>query len=318
MTIQERKIYIGIDVSKALLDAFNSDTASYHQFDNSAQGIKKLMSEVKRYNKDQILFTLEATGGYEKLAAKTLVENGFPVAVINPRIIRDFARASGKLAKTDRIDAKIIAAYAETMKPDSRFVFNENQAEIHGLSTRRAQLVAIIIAEKNRLDKVSGKIKKSILRMIKYLEKELAEIDGQLKSSVMADETFAQKQALLMSVKGIGEKTATALIAYLPELGSLEEGQITALAGLAPFNCDSGKMRGKRMIWGGRSTVRTALYMATIAATRSNSIIKAFYLRLVNAGKPKMVALTACMRKLIIITNAMVRHNQPWQENYAR
>lgn len=318
MTIQERKIYIGIDVSKALLDAFNGDTASYHQFDNSTHGIKKLMFEVKKYNKDQILFTLESTGGYEKLTAKTLVENGFSVAVINPRIIRDFAKASGKLAKTDKIDAKIIAAYAEIMKPDSRFVFNENQAEIHELSTRRAQLVAMIIAEKNRLDKVSGKIKKSILRMIKYLEKELAEIEEQLKSSVIADETFAQKHALLMSVKGIGEKTATALIAYLPELGTLEERQITALAGLAPFNCDSGKMRGKRMIWGGRSAVRTALYMATIAATRSNNAIKTFYLRLINAGKPKMVALTACMRKLIIITNAMVRHNQPWQENYAR
>jgi transposase len=316
MTTQERKIHIGIDVSKALLDVFNTDTASYHQLDNSTPGIKKLMSELKKYNKNHILFTLEATGGYEKLAAKTLVENGFSVAVINPRIIRDFAKASGKLAKTDKIDAKIIAAYAETMKPDSRFVFNENQAEIHELSTRRAQLVAMIIAEKNRLDKVSSKIKKSILRTIKYLEKELAEIDKQLKSSVIADETFAQKQALLMSVKGIGEKTATALIAYLPELGSLEERQITALAGLAPFNCDSGKMRGKRMIWGGRRTVRTALYMATIAATRSNSVIKTFYNRLVSAGKPKMVALTACMRKLIIITNAMIRHNQPWQENY--
>lgn len=318
MTIQDRKIYIGIDVSKALLDIFNGDTASYHQFDNSTPGIKKLMSAVKKYKKDQILFTLESTGGYEKLTAKTLIKNGFSVAVINPRIIRDFAKASGKLAKTDKIDAKIIAAYAETMKPDSRFIFNENQAEIHELSTRRAQLVAMIIAEKNRLDKVSGKIKKSILRTIKYLEKELAEIDKQLKSSVMADETFTQKQALLMSVKGIGEKTATALIAYLPELGLLEERQITALAGLAPFNCDSGKMRGKRMIWGGRSTVRTALYMATIAATRSNSIIRTFYQRLVSAGKPKMVALTACMRKLIIITNAMVRNNQPWQENYAR
>ena len=318
MTIQDRKIHIGIDVSKALLDVFNGDTASHHQFDNSTQGIKKLMSWVKKYKKDQILFTLEATGGYEKLTAKMLAEKGFPVAVINPRIIRDFARASGKLAKTDKIDAKVIAAYAETMKPDTRFVFNENQAEIHELSTRRAQLVAMIVAEKNRLDKVTGKIKKSILRTIKYLEKELAEIDEQLKSSVRADETFAQKQALLMSVKGIGEKTATALIAYLPELGSLEERQITALAGLAPFNCDSGKMRGRRMIWGGRSMVRAALYMATMAATRSNKIIKTFYHRLLNAGKPKMIALTACMRKLIIITNAMVRNNQTWQENYAR
>jgi len=318
MTTQERKIYIGIDVSKASLDIYNTDNVSYYQVDNSVSGIKKLMSTFKKNSNDQILITLEATGGYEKLTAKTLVEHGFSVAVINPRIIRDFAKASGKLAKTDKIDAKIIAAYAEIMKPESRFVFNENHEKITELSTRRTQLVAMIVAEKNRLDKVNGEIKKSILRIIKMLEKELAEIDSKLNASIMADETFAQKHALLKSVKGIGKKTAAALIAYLPELGTLEERQIAALAGLAPFNCDSGKMRGRRMIWGGRSSVRTSLYMATIAATRFNKAIKTFYQRLVNAGKPKMVALTACMRKLIIIINAMVKSNQPWQENYAR
>ena len=318
MTTQTNKIYIGIDVSKALLDIFNTADSNYHQYENSMVGIKKLIVSLKKHNKDQILITLEATGGYEALAARTLVDKGFSVAVINPRIIRSFAKACGKLAKTDKIDAKIIATYSEMMQPESRLVSNESQEKISELSTRRSQLIAMIVAEKNRLDKVSGEIKKSILRIIKLLEKELDGIDEQLKKSVQADESFAQKHALLKSVKGIGEKTATALIAYLPELGTLEERKITALAGLAPYNCDSGNMKGKRMIWGGRSCVRTALYMATMAAIRSNVVIKTFYHRLINAGKPKMVALTACMRKLIIIMNAMVRNNQPWVQNYAR
>ena len=318
MTIQEHKIYIGIDVSKAVLDVFNSNDSSYHQYDNSAAGVKHLVSDIKKLKMAQLLITLEATGGYEKTTARTLVEKGFHVAVINPRIIRAFAKACGKLAKTDKIDAKIIADYAEKMQPESRLAYNESQVNISELSTRRSQIIAMIVAEKNRLDKVSPAIKKSILRIIKLLERELVEIDGQLKKSVQADESFAQKYTLLTSVKGIGPKTATALIAYLPELGTLEDRKITALVGLAPFNCDSGKMRGKRMIWGGRSSVRTSLYMATMTAARSNNAIKAFYQRLVSAGKPKMVALTACMRKLIIIMNAMVRNNQPWQQNYAR
>jgi transposase len=318
MTTQENKIYIGIDVSKALLDIFISLDSTCHAYENSISGLKKLMIKLKKHSKEQIHITMEATGGYEKLASHTLVENGFIVTVINPRIVRDFAKASGKLAKTDKIDAKIIATYTEKMQPESRIVINKNHDKIAELSQRRAQLIAMIVAEKNRLDKVSGEVKKSILRMIKWLEKELAEIDSQLKDTIQSDESFANKHALLRTVKGIGEKSATALIAYLPELGSLEERQITALAGLAPFNCDSGKMRGQRMIWGGRSSVRTSLYMATMAAVRSNKAIKTFYNRLVNAGKPKMVALTACMRKLIIIMNAMIRKNQPWHQDYAR
>jgi transposase len=268
MTTQTSKIHIGIDISKASLDVYNTDGASYHQYANSVMGIKKLMTSLRKFAKDRMLITLESTGGYEKLVARTLAANGFPVAVMNPRIIRDFAKASGKLAKTDKIDAKVIANYAQKMEPESRFSFDENHDRINELSTRRSQLIAMIVAEKSRLDKVSGEIKKSILRIIKLLEKELEGIDSQLKKSVMADKTFTQKHALLKSVKGIGEKTATALIAYLPELGQLEERKIAALAGLAPFNCNSGKMKGKRMIWGGRSSVRTSLYMATMAAVR--------------------------------------------------
>lgn len=317
MTTQECKIYIGIDVSKATLDIYNSSNGSFLQYDNSAAGLKKLTLDFKKIKKADMLITLEATGGYEKLAAKALVEKGFHVSVINPRIIRAFAKACGKLAKTDKIDAKIIADYAEKMQPESRLVYNENQENISELSVRRSQIIAMIVAEKNRLDKVSPAIRKSILRIIKLLEKELAEIDNQLKKSVQIDESFAQKHTLLTSMKGVGPKTATALIAYLPELGMLEDKKIAALAGLAPFNCDSGKMRGKRMIWGGRSSVRTSLYMATMAAVRSNKAIKDFFQRLVSAGKPRMVALTACMRKLIIIMNAMLRNNQPWRPNYA-
>jgi transposase len=318
MTTQEHKIYIGIDVSKAVLDIFISADSSYHQYENSIPGIKKLMAKLKKYPIEQMLVAMEATGGYEKLTGRTLVKNNFIVTIANPRNIRAFAKASGRLAKTDKIDAKIIATYSEKMQPKSRLVMNENHDKIAELSVRRTQLIAIIVAEKNRLDKVSSDIKKSILRTIKWLGKELAGIDEQLKNSIQSDENFNQKYNLLKTVKGIGEKSATALIAYLPELGSLEERKITALAGLAPYNCDSGKMRGKRMIWGGRSSVRTSLYMATMTAVRSNKAIKTFYNRLLQAGKPKMVALTACMRKLIIIMNAMIRNNQPWQENYAR
>lgn len=317
MTIQERKIYIGIDVSKAYLDIFNSMDSSYHQYANSEAGIKKLISILKKITNAELLIAVEATGGYEKLAAITMVRQGLDVTVINPRLIRNFAKACGELAKTDKIDSKILAKYAEKMEPKSRLVYNENQESMAELSTRRSQIIAMIVAEKNRLDKVRPTIRKSIMRIIKLLEKELAQIDAELNKTVQADESFADKHALLTSVKGIGPKTATALIAFLPELGTLEDKKITALAGLAPFNCDSGKMRGIRMIYGGRSSVRTALYMATIAATRSNDAIKAFYQRLIGAGKPKMVALTACMRKLVIIMNAMVRKGEPWQSNYA-
>jgi transposase len=317
MTTQEHKIYIGIDVSKAILDIFISADTSYHQYENSISGIKKLMAKLKKYPNEHMLIAMEATGGYEKLTGRTLVKNNLIVTIVNPRKIRDFAKASGKLAKTDKIDARIIATYAEKMQPESRLAMYEKHDKIAELSVRRSQLVAMIVAEKNRLDKVSGEIRKSILRIIKLLEKELSEIDGELKNTIQSDENFNQKYNLLKTVKGIGEKSATALIAYLPELGTLEDRKITALAGLAPYNCDSGKMRGKRMIWGGRSSVRTSLYMATMTAVRSNKAIKTFYNRLLQAGKPKMVALTACMRKLIIIMNAMIRNNQPWQENYA-
>lgn len=235
MTIQERKIYIGIDVSKALLDIFNSNDSSYHQYENSASGIKTLIADLKKIKNSQLLIALEATGGYEKLAARALVEKGFQVTVINPRIVRAFAKACGKLAKTDKIDSKILAEYTEKMQPESRLINNENQNNISELSTRRAQIIAMIIAEKNRLDKVSPIIGKSILRIIKLLEKELTEIDSQLKKTVQADESFTRKHALLTSVKGVGPKTATALIAYLPELGELEERKIAALAGLAPL-----------------------------------------------------------------------------------
>jgi transposase len=204
------------------------------------------------------------------------------------------------------------------MQPKENVVLDEKHDEIADLVARRDQLVSIIIAEKNRLEKAPREIRRSIKRVIDLLKAELKQIEKQLKKAVSDHETFAAKHALLTSVKGIGDITATALIAYLPELGELKEKQIAALAGLAPFNCDSGKMKGRRMIWGGRQAVRTALYMATMSAIRSNPAIKKFYQRLVNAGKAKMVALTASMRKLIIIANAMIREKQPWVENYAR
>lgn len=311
MTSSNSKFYFGVDVSKALLDIFVLPSNQSFQFQNNASGIKKFISKLKSFSAPFIV--MEATGGYEKPLAAALNLAQLNIAIINPRPIRDFAKAVGKLAKTDKIDAYIIALFGQKLQPRPTLAHNENQQNLNEQSTRRRQLIDMITMEKNRLDKAGCTTKKSVERIIKVLEKELQDINDQLEKSIQSDPQTAQKTGLLKTIKGVGSVVSTHLVAQLPELGELTAKQITALVGIAPFNRDSGTLRGKRTIWGGRAPVRCALFMAALVAIRHNPQIKTFYERLCAKGKAKKVAIVACMHKLLIIMNAMIKHNQPWQ-----
>jgi transposase len=315
MTILNQKCYVGMDVSKTILDVYILPDKKYMQFKNDTKGIQKLIGKLKFFS--HAFVVMEATGGYEKLAAQSLQKADLSVSVVNPRLLRDFAKALGKLAKTDRIDAEVIALFGEKMQPQANGIYNENQQKLADLHARRRQIIEMITMEKNRLDKASGDLKKSIQRIIKALEKELTAINDALEKSIQKDDGYAQKNRLLKSIKGVGPVVAAGIIAELPEIGNLRAKQISALAGLAPYNRDSGTLRGKRTIWGGRASVRATLYMATLVATRYNPQIKNFYERLCNAGKKKKVALTACMHKLLIIMNAMIKKGELWRETTA-
>lgn len=311
MMNQNEKCYIGVDVSKAILDIYVLPHKKYMQFKNDAREIQKLAEKLKIFS--QATIVMEATGGYEKPLAQSLKNAGFSVSVVNPRPIRDFAKALGKLAKTDRIDAEVIALFAEKMQPQANVVYNENQQKLADLNARRRQIIDMITMEKNRLDKASPELKKSIQRIIKALEKELQAINEALEKFIQNDADYAQKNTLLKSIKGVGAIVAAGIIADLPELGKVSSKQISALAGLAPYNRDSGTLRGKRTIWGGRASVRCTLYMAALVAMRHNPQIKSFYERLCNAGKLKKVAITACMHKLLMIMNAMIKNGESWR-----
>lgn len=311
MTSQSYKSYIGIDVSKHTLDIFISSSKENSQFQNNLAGIRKLIKKMSALPAP--LVVIEATGGYEKSLAHALADNTIPLAVVNPRQIRDFAKALGKLAKTDRIDAQVIATFAQKMQPRETILYNEDQQQLAELHARRRQLIDMIGMEKNRLDKAGSTAKKSIKHIIGLLEKELNKIDSALAKNIQSNEQYAKKSALLTTIKGVGAVVAAGILADLPELGTLDRKKISALAGLAPFNRDSGTLRGKRMIGGGRATVRRTLYMAALVAVRHNDVLKTFYVRLCNAGKKKKVALVACMHKLLMIMNAMIKNNQPWR-----
>lgn len=311
MTSQVPKYYVGIDVSKDMLDLFILPQQKRMQFKNQTIDIKKLVKKLSGFPGAHII--LEATGGYEKPVAHALTQAFMPVSIVNPRRIRDFAKALGQLAKTDQIDARIIALFGEKIQPQAKVVYHENQQQLAENNARRRQLIDMITMEKNRLAKVSDPLKKSIKRVLDTLEKELQSITQAQEQAIQQDAAGAQKSALLQSVKGVGTIIAAALIADLPELGRLSHKEITALAGLAPYNRDSGTLKGKRTIWGGRASVRCSLYMAALVAIRHNAPITAFYQRLCQAGKAKKAAIVACMRKLLIVMNAMIRNNQPWQ-----
>lgn len=258
------------------------------------------------------LVVLEATGGLETFLVGELAGAQLPVVVVNPRQVRDFAKAVGKLAKTDALDAQVLAHFGEATKPDLRPLPDDSTRELQALLARRSQVVEMVTAEKNRCRTATQRLQPQIQEHIRYMEKQLKELEQGLSELLSSSPVWRTKEKLLGSVPGVGPVLTVTLLAGLPELGLLNRREIAALVGVAPFNRDSGTLRGKRTVWGGRSSVRATLYMATLAATRYNSVMRAFYQRLLEAGKPKKVALTACMRKLLTILNAMLKHNRSW------
>lgn len=300
----------GIDVSKATLDVALSSGAEVAQMTNDAEGIDGLVKKLKSAAVD--LAVMEATGGYETAVATALVGAGFRVAVVNPRQVRDFAKASGRLAKNDRIDAQVIVAFGLAIEPEIVRLPEDDARELEALLVRRRQLVAMRVQEVNRLGLMQGAMRKNIKAHVEWLEQQIDRLDIDLTAGLRSSPAWRAKDELLRSFKGIGPISSSTLIIELPELGQLDRRAIAALVGLAPFNRDSGVMRGRRSIYGGRSRVRTILYMAATTAIRSNPVIRDFYQRLKARGKPHKVAIVACMRKMLTILNAMVRQSTPW------
>jgi len=256
---------------------------------------------------------LEATGGREVALAAALATAGLAVAVVNPRQVRNFARAIGQLAKADALDAAVLARFAEVVRPTPRPLPDAQTRELSAVLTRRRQLIAMLTAERQRLGTARPAMRTRIQTHIAWLEQEVADLDGALRDAIRASAIWREQENLLRGVPGIGPTTALTLLAEVPELGRLGRKAIAALVGVAPLNCESGTLRGRRVVWGGRARVRTALYMAALVATRHNPVIRAFYERLCAVGKPKKLALTACMHKLLLILNAMLRDRTPWR-----
>ena len=303
--------WVGIDVCQKYLDVYVRPMANLFQVTNDDSGIQKLISLLRDIQPE--LIVIEATGGMERNAAVTLTHVGFSVAVINPRQGRDFAKATGQLAKTDAIDARILAHFAEAIRPQVREMSDESARQLKDLVQRRRQISEMITAEKNRRRGKTGLVQSDINQHLDWLEKKLQEIEAQIQQAIALNRDWQEKVELLKTVPGVGQVVATTLVASLPELGELAHKPLSYLVGVAPLNRDSGKCRGKRRIWGGRANVRRVLYMATLVAVRFNPVIKDFYQRLLDKGKLKKVALTASMHKLLILLNAMVKKGQQWQ-----
>lgn len=303
--------FVGIDVSKASLDVAVRPTGEAWSTTSDEAGISALIKRLQALA--PTLIVMEATGGLEVALVSALAAAGLPVVVVNPRQVRDFAKATGRLAKTDAIDADVLARFAEAVRPEVRPIKDPQTQALAALITRRRQLVDMLAAEKNRLHGAPVRIRKDLQRHIVWLEKRLKEVDNDLDKTIKASCVWRAKETLLLSAPGVGPVLTNTLIALLPELGQLSRRQIAALAGVAPFNHDSGKLRGRRRVWGGRSELRCVLYMSTLTATRCNPVIRAFYQRLIQAGKAPKVALTACMRKLLIILNTMLKNRTTWQ-----
>ena len=304
------KTYIGIDVSQLNLDIAVRPGGEQWRTGNDPESISSL---VKRFQQlEPALIVVEATGGLENLLVAELSLAHLPVAVVNPRQARDFAKATGRLAKTDQLDADNLAHFAEAVHPEPRQLPDEQTQELAALVTRRRQIVAMLSAERNRLRTAPRVTAERIAQHIAWLEGELADLDVALNNQIKQSQPWQAKAEVLSSTPGVGPVTTCTLLAELPELGHLNRKQIAALAGVAPLNNDSGQQRGRRTIWGGRAAVRSSLYMATLTAVRHNPVIRTFYERLLQAGKPKKVALTAAMRKLLTILNAMVKNNSLW------
>jgi transposase len=306
-----QSIFVGIDVSKERLDVAVRPTAEQWSVGNDVEGIAALVEKLKLLA--PALVVLEATGGYQAPVVAALGVALVPVAVINPRQARDFAKASGKLAKTDRIDALVLAHFGEAMRPEPRPLPEEGAIELDAKLTRRRQILEMITAEGHRLAACTAEdVRKGIKAHINWLRHQLSDVNKDLDRTVRSSPLWREKDSLLRSVPGVGRILSTTLLTELPELGRLNRREIAALVGVAPLNRDSGKLKGKRAVWGGRASVRATLYMATLTASRFNPVIRAFYARLVAAGKPKKVALVAAARKLLTILNAMIRSSSAW------
>jgi transposase len=303
-------IFVGIDVSKMQLDVAIRPGGRC-SVSNDEAGIAQWLDQMKAVH--PTLIVLEATGGYEMPVTGALAAAALPVVVVNPRHVRDFAKATGTLAKTDALDAQTLAHFAEVIQPAPRPLPDAQTHALAALVARRRQLVDMLTAEKNRLRQASTQIRSSLHAHITWLERAIQEADTDVAETIRHSPLWREKDELLRSAPGVGPVFSTTMLATVPELGTLTHKQISALVGVAPFSRDSGLLRGKRMIWGGRAQARAVLYMGTIVATRFNPVIRAFYQRLCAAGKPKKVALTACMRKLLIILNAMVKSGTPWR-----
>lgn len=311
---EHSELYVGIDVSQETLDVAFSDGRSL-RVANAAAGFDSLRDALERTPARLVL--MEATGGLERALAAELSAAGIAVRIMNARQVRHFARATGLLAKTDRLDAQALMRFAQLLKPDPRPVASEAVQALQALVARRRQMLEMLTMERHRLRLAHPNVQKSIRGSIRYLEKRLQDIDTDIDGTLRRTGAWNEQLQLLESVPGIARVTSVSLLAQLPELGSLNRQQIAALVGVAPFACDSGRQVGQRRIYGGRAAVRTALYMATLVGTRHNPVLRAFYTRLRAAGKPAKVAIVACMRKLIVIVNTMLKHHQPWSPRLA-
>jgi transposase len=312
------KTYAGVDVSKNQLDVCvrhgeagrNRSGATFAVTHDDA-GIDALVSRL--VEERPVLVIVEATGGFERAVVGASAAAGLAVAVVNPRQVREFARATGRLAKTDALDAEVLAHFAQAIQPAPRPLPDEEIRTLQGILARRRQLVGMLTAENNRLHSATKPVAKRIAAHVRWLEKELSRTDGDLDGAIKRSPTLRENEALLRSVPGVGPVLARTLLAEVPELGTLTRRRLAALVGVAPLNRDSGTFRGRRGVWGGRADVRAALYMGALVATRRNPMVRQFYERLLAAGKPKKVALVACMRKLLSILNAVLRHRTPWR-----
>ena len=302
--------FVGIDVSKAQLDVAVRPTGKRWTLPYDQTGIEGLIPQI--VDLEPALVLLEATGGLELPLVAALAAAALPVVVVNPRQVRDFAKATGTLAKTDTLDAGVLAHFADAVRPEVRPLKDAETQVLNSLTARRRQVMTMLVSEKNRLGTAIGAVSPRIEAHIAWLEQELSDLDKGLRQTLRRSPVWREKDDLLRTVPGVGEQLSLTLLAHLPELGTLNRRQIAALVGVAPYNRDSGALRGKRAVWGGRSRVRAVLYMGALVASRHNPAIRDFYQRLLAAGKPKKVALVASMRKLLVILNGMLKHGSPW------
>ena len=302
--------FVGIDVSKAQVDVAVRPTGKRWTLPYDETGIEGLIPQI--VDLEPALVLLEATGGLELPLVAALAAAALPVVVVNPRQVRDFAKATGTLAKTDTLDAAVLAHFADAVRPEVRPLRDAETQALNSLTARRHQVMTMLVSEKNRLGTAIGAVSPRIEAHIAWLEQELSDLDKGLRQTLRRSPVWREKDDLLRTVPGVGEQLSLTLLANLPELGTLNRRQIAALVGVAPYNRDSGALRGKRAVWGGRSRVRAVLYMGALVATRHNPAIRDFYQRLLASGKPKKLALVACMRKLLVILNSMLKNGSPW------